>query len=209
MKLWLVFILLHLPLESAQYENTKLSDLAVFNPSKSEIRELDDDLVVSFVEMASVSNNGFIEKTVDKPLKEVRKGSYTYFAENDIILAKITPCMENGKCALATGLTNRIGMGSSEFHVIRANDKVNNKFLFLLLNRDSVRKVAEQNMTGSSGHRRVPITFYESLQVPVPPLAEQEKIVQQIEALEAQIAQAQKVIDDAPQQKQAILQKYL
>lgn len=193
----------------SQYENTKLSDLAVFNPSKSEIRELDDDLVVSFVEMASVSNNGFIEKTVDKPLKEVRKGSYTYFAENDIILAKITPCMENGKCALATGLTNRIGMGSSEFHVIRANDKVNNKFLFLLLNRDSVRKVAEQNMTGSSGHRRVPITFYESLQVPVPPLAEQEKIVQQIEALEAQIAQAQKVIDDAPQQKQAILQKYL
>lgn len=193
----------------SQYENTKLSDLAVFNPSKSEIRELDDDLVVSFVEMASVSNNGFIEKTVDKPLKEVRKGSYTYFAENDIILAKITPCMENGKCALATGLTNRIGMGSSEFHVIRANDKVNNKFLFLLLNRDSVRKVAEQNMTGSSGHRRVPITFYESLQVPVPPLAEQEKIVQQIEALEAQIAQAQKVIDDAPAQKQAILQKYL
>lgn len=193
----------------SQYENTKLSDLAVFNPSKSEIRELDDDLVVSFVEMASVSNNGFIEKTVDKPLKEVRKGSYTYFAENDIILAKITPCMENGKCALATGLTNRIGMGSSEFHVIRANDKVNNKFLFLLLNRDSVRKVAEQNMTGSSGHRRVPITFYESLQVPVPPLAEQEKIVQQIEALEMQIAQAQKVIDDAPAQKQAILQKYL
>lgn len=193
----------------SQYENTKLSDLAVFNPSKSEIRELDDDLVVSFVEMASVSNNGFIEKTVDKPLKEVRKGSYTYFAENDIILAKITPCMENGKCALATGLTNRIGMGSSEFHVIRANDKVNNKFLFLLLNRDSVRKVAEQNMTGSSGHRRVPITFYESLQVPVPPLAEQEKIVQQIEALEMQIAQAQKVIDAAPQQKQAILQKYL
>ena len=193
----------------SQYENTKLSDLAVFNPSKSEIRELDDDLVVSFVEMASVSNNGFIEKTVDKPLKEVRKGSYTYFAENDIILAKITPCMENGKCALATGLTNRIGMGSSEFHVIRANDKVNNKFLFLLLNRDSVRKVAEQNMTGSSGHRRVPITFYESLQVPVPPLAEQEKIVQQIEALEMQIAQAQQVIDAAPQQKQAILQKYL
>ena len=193
----------------SQYENTKLSDLAVFNPSKSEIRELDDDLVVSFVEMASVSNNGFIEKTVDKPLKEVRKGSYTYFAENDIILAKITPCMENGKCALATGLTNRIGMGSSEFHVIRANDKVNNKFLFLLLNRDSVRKVAEQNMTGSSGHRRVPITFYESLQVPVPPLTEQEKIVQQIEALEMQIAQAQQVIDAAPQQKQAILQKYL
>lgn len=193
----------------SQYENTKLSDLAVFNPSKSEIRELDDDLIVSFVEMASVSNSGFIEKTVDKPLKEVRKGSYTYFAENDIILAKITPCMENGKCALATGLTNHIGMGSSEFHVVRANEKVNNKFLFLFLNRDSVRKNAEKNMTGSSGHRRVPITFYESLQVPVPPLAEQEKIVQQIERLEAQIAQAQKIIDAAPQQKQAILQKYL
>lgn len=193
----------------SMYQSTKLSDLAVFNPSKTEIKKLDDELVVSFIEMASVSNNGFIEKKVDRSLKEVRKGSYTYFAENDIIVAKITPCMENGKCALATGLTNHIGMGSSEFHVIRANDKVNNKFLFLLLNRDSVRKVAEQNMTGSSGHRRVPITFYESLQVPVPPLVEQEKIVQQIEALVAEIAQAQKVIDDAQQQKQAILQKYL
>ena len=94
----------------------------------------------------------------------MREASYTYFKENDIIIAKITPCMENGKCAFATDLTNGLAMGSSEFHVIRANEEVVlGKYIFALINRESVRKEAEKNMTGSSGHRRVPASFYENL----------------------------------------------
>ena len=73
------------------------SDVSEINPTKSEIKKIDDNTLVSFVEMASVSDGGFIADSVDRLLRDLRKGSYTYFAENDIIIAKITPCMENGK----------------------------------------------------------------------------------------------------------------
>lgn len=174
------------------------------------MRDLPDDLIVSFVEMASVSNHGYIEQKINRPLGELRKSSYTYFQENDIILAKITPCMENGKCALATGLNNQIGMGSSEFHVIRSQSPaLNNAFLFHFLNRHEVRQSAEQHMTGASGHRRVPIGFYESLSVPVPSIEKQKEILNQIAEYETQIAACEQKMLSLPAQKQAILVKYL
>lgn len=124
------------------------------------------------------------------------KGSYTYFAEDDIIIAKITPCMENGKCALARGLSNKIGMGSSEFHVIRADKgKVLPAFVFGFLNRAEVRKIAEKNMTGSSGHRRVPEPFYADLMIPVPPLKVQAQIVTELETIECESEIARTTID--------------
>ncbi len=183
---------------------------SVINPSKSDIRTAPNDMVVSFVDMPSVSNEGFIETKTDKPLGELRKGSYTYFAENDIIVAKITPCMENGKCAIAKGLTNGIGMGSSEFHVFRCDTSIiNTKFLFAFLNRDVIRKDAEKRMTGASGHRRVPISFYENLQIPVPSLSEQQRIVSEIEHCEAKIAEAKTVMASCAERKKEILRKYL
>lgn len=166
--------------------------------------------MVSFIEMSSVSNHGYIEHKVDKLLGEVRKGSYTYFAENDVIIAKITPCMENGKCALATGLTNGIALGSSEFHVFRSkSDELNPKFLFYFLNRESIRKEAEKNMTGASGHRRVPIGFYESLIVPLPEPTEQQKIITQIEQYEQEIQKAEMVMSGIAERKKAVLATYL
>lgn len=84
--------------------------------------------------MSSISNNGFIDTQQDRTLKEVIKGSYTYFRDGDIIIAKITPCMENGKCALVSGLTNGIGFGSSEFHVFRnSSSAVKQEYLFTTL----------------------------------------------------------------------------
>lgn len=197
---------------SKGYELRKLSDSHVsqINPSRSEIKTIDEDTLVSFVEMASVSELGLITHKVDRPLKELRKGSYTYFAENDIIIAKITPCMENGKCALAKGLTHGIAMGSSEFRVIRPNQKnILPEYLFALLNRQIVRTEAEKVMTGSSGHRRVPASFYENYSIPVPSIFDQKAIVTEIEKLEQTIAEAQAVIAAAPAQKQAIMKKYL
>ena len=141
--------------------------------------------------MASVSDKGFIAYREDKLLRDLKKGSYTYFKENDIIIAKITPCMENGKCALATGLTNSLAMGSSEFHVIRADEKiVLGKYIFNLLNRESVRKEAAKNMTGSSGHRRVPASFYENYKISLPPLEIQTQIVQECEEVDAEVNKA-------------------
>ncbi len=179
------------------------------NPSKSDIRNVSDDMFVSFVDMPSVSNDGFIETKVDKTMGELRKGSYTYFSEKDIIIAKITPCMENGKCAIAKGLTNGIGMGSSEFHVFRIKDGYSTEFVFAYLNRENIRKEAAKNMTGASGHRRVPISFYQNLQIPVPSLSEQKRIVAEIEQYKAKIAEAKAIMSGCADRKKKILEKYL
>ena len=188
----------------------KLSECSLINPSKTEIKQVDENTLISFVEMASVNEAGFINRKEDRLLKDLKKGSYTYFKENDIIIAKITPCMENGKCAFATDLTNGLAMGSSEFHVIRANEKVVlGKYIFALLNRVSVRKEAEKNMTGSSGHRRVPASFYADYRIPTPDIITQQQLITEIEAQETIIAAAQQIIDAAASKKQTILKKYL
>ncbi|MET7015058.1 restriction endonuclease subunit S [Uliginosibacterium flavum] len=188
----------------------KLPQIAFINPSKTELRAISDDTLVSFVEMASVSEGGQITHRESRSLGHLRKGSYTYFAENDIIVAKITPCMENGKCALAQGLENRMGMGSTEFHVLRADpEQVLPAYLFALINRATIRNAAAKVMTGSSGHRRVPASFYENLEIPLPKLAEQRRIVNEIEVEQHAIAAAEAIIAAAPARKQAILQHYL
>ena len=182
----------------------------VFNPSKSEIRNLPNDLPVSFVDMQSVSENGYIENKITKPLKEVMAGSYTYFAENDIIIAKITPCMENGKCAVASGLSNGIGLGSSEFHVLRCEaSKILPKFLFGFLNRQIVRDEAAKNMTGASGHRRVPIKFYQDLGAKFPSIEIQKQIVTEFENLEREISQREQKLANLQGAYGKILDKYL
>ncbi|MEA3455018.1 MAG: N-6 DNA methylase [Campylobacterota bacterium] len=167
-----------------RYKQEKISSFSIINPSKKEISSMNENTIVSFIEMASVSNNGFIETKVDKSLKELKKGSFTYFKDNDIIIAKITPSMENGKCAIAEKLTNNIALGSSEFHVIRVNKNIKSKYLFTFLNTSSVRIEAEKQMTGASGHRRVPVRFYENIKIPLPPKDIQEKIVEENEVLE-------------------------
>lgn len=192
------------------YPQKKLSEITKINPSKSQVRDLDDNLEVSFVEMASVSEDGYIAHKEDRLLGDVYSGSYKYFRKNDIILAKITPCMENGKCGIATGLTNEIGFGSSEFHVFRVNEEVtSNKFVFAMLNRESVREEAESKMTGSSGHRRVPVSFYKDYSIPVPEVNIQQDLIEEIGKLKTKIAAAQAVIDNASQKKQQIIEKYL
>lgn len=187
----------------------KLKKVVITNPSKIEIANLNLDTDISFIDMQSVSNNGYIEREVVKKYSEVKKGSYTYFKKHDVIIAKITPCMENGKCACTESISKNIGFGSSEFHVFRPTDKILSKYIFYILNRDTIRKEAEKQMTGASGHKRVPIGYYENLEIPLPTLNEQQKIVAQIEEYEKQIAEAQKAIDVSTELKNAVLQKYL
>lgn len=184
----------------SKWKLVKLGEFVETNPSKKEISEVDLKTKVSFIEMSSVSNNGFIEKKVDKTIQELKNGSFTYFKEKDIIFAKITPCMENGKCALAKNLTNNIGFGSSEFHVVRVSSSLISEYLFTLLNRKIIRIEAEKQMTGASGHRRVPIEFYENINIPLPPKDIQQKIVAECEATDQITKQAQKTIDEAKAQ---------
>jgi type I restriction enzyme M protein len=190
-----------------KWDTKKLSDIALVNPSKTEMKKLNESTKVSFVEMASVSDEGYIAEKEDKKYQEIKKGSYTYFAENDIILAKITPCMENGKCAIATDLTNKIGFGSSEFHVIRVGSEILNRYLFELLNQEEVRLVAEKNMTGSSGHRRVPKEFYESLKIPFLPIEIQTELVNECNTINKEAEKAKKVLNVSEEEIEALFQR--
>lgn len=172
---------------NSNIEYIKLSQIATINPSKTEIQKYDENLEVTFLSMQNLGN-GFVNER-DKGAIKYFKGGYTYFAENDILIAKITPCMEHGKCAIATNLTNKIGFGSTEFNVFRVKDsRFLQEFIFCYLNRDNIRKIAADNMIGTSGRQRVPTAFYENLPIPLFPKPFQleiEKLVKQShEALE-------------------------
>lgn len=166
----------------------RLSDLnIIFNPSKSEIKDI-EDIDVSFIPMESLSEDGRIINSEIRNINELKNGSYKYFKENDVLIAKITPCMENGKCAIATNLRNGIGFGSSEYHVFRCDSKtIIPMILFGFLNREKIRMDAAKVMTGASGHRRVPIDFYKNLKINLPSREEQENILERVYDIDAKI----------------------
>lgn len=131
--------------------------------------------VVSFVPMPAVSEDGKIDCSDIKPYKEVRKG-FTYFAENDVLFAKITPCMENGKGAVAKGLEGGIGFGSTEFHVLRPiAGKSNPYWLYILTMFESFRVGARKVMTGTGGQLRVPIGYLNDYSITLPPIDLQDR----------------------------------
>jgi type I restriction enzyme, S subunit len=128
------------------------------------------------------AQSGTIANPERRPFMSVRKG-YTAFRDGDVIFAKITPCMENGKAAIARNLINGQGFGSTEFHVLRASKSVIPEYLFYYVRQESFRRVAEAEMTGSVGQKRVPSDFLKDADIPLPPLAEQKLIVAKIEEL--------------------------
>ncbi len=147
---------------------TTLDNCCRINPTKP--KEINKELNYSFVPMTMVSENGHINTTTEKRYSEVCKG-FTYFAENDVLFAKITPCMENGKGCVATGLINGIGFGSTEFHVLRPIENVSNPYwLYIITMFDDFRKQAEKNMTGTGGQKRVPASFLQNFEIALPPI---------------------------------------
>lgn len=143
-----------------------LNELVKINPNKSDISIQDDD-EVTFVPMANVGTDGTFDHTIVKNYSEVKSG-FTFFLENDVLFAKITPCMENGKVAISKNLKNRIGFGSTEFHILRPNQKVTSSYLYHLLKLSNMRKYAASNMTGSAGQKRVPTSFFGKVKVIIP-----------------------------------------
>jgi type I restriction enzyme S subunit len=124
-----------------------------------------------------------IHLTETRKFVDVLKGSYTPFIDGDIIFAKVTPCMENGKIAIVNNLKNGIGFGSSEFHVLRCSEKVLNRYLHRFIVQDVFRNKAQRAMTGAVGLRRVPKQFIENYSIPIPPTTdEQDRIIQEIES---------------------------
>lgn len=191
-------------------DKSQLKNLLIeINPSKSVSVKLSEDTNVSFLSMADVSNEGQIINLQTKKLKEVKSG-FTFFQESDVLVAKITPCTENGKGALISKIENNIGFGSTEFFVLRTNsEKLLPKILFHFTQSKDFRINAEKEMTGASGHRRVPKSFIENYEIPLPSLPEQQKIVSEIEKIEAKIKILETEIAEIPKQKEAVLKKYL
>jgi len=167
--------------ECSDWQIKKLGDVCKLNPKPS--NPIDPELKIQFVPMKLVEEVvNKINLVETRKYCEVKKGSYTYFEDNDILFAKVTPCMENGKIAVAQNLKNGIGYGSSEFHVIRCSKDVLNKYLFYYVVQERFRKNAAAAMTGAVGLRRVPKSFLEEAQIPIPPLPEQLKIVEELES---------------------------
>ena len=154
----------------------RLGEVVGVNPNKIKVN-LDENELVDFIPMKNVSENDseIIEKNFEK-FKDLQKG-YSQFIENDILFAKITPCMENGKTAIISNLKEKIGYGSTEFHVLRSTKIIDNKILYNFLKQQRFREDAKYNMTGSVGFRRVPTDFMKNYPFPLPPLEEQQEIV--------------------------------
>ncbi len=185
-----------------------LSDAVEFNP-KPDRGSLPEDLEISFVPMAAVeAGSGRMEPTQARPYSEVKKG-FTYFCDGDVLFAKITPCMENGKMAVASGLRNGIGFGSTEFHVLRPRAGVDARYVYYFVSSSDFRREAAHHMTGAVGQKRVPLSFLQQSELLLPPLNEQRRIVAEIEKqfsrLDEAVANLQRVKANLRRIKTAIL----
>jgi len=173
----------------------KLSKVCTVNPRKSQLT-VSPEMRISFVPMADLNEHRMSFRPSDeKQLSEI-SASYTYFEENDVLLAKVTPCFENGKAGIARGLTNGIGFGSSEFYVFRSSDQVLPEWVYFCIMHPFFRDAAVEQMTGTGGLQRVPRDYVENFLIPLPPLEVQKEIVAEIEGYQKVIDGARAVIDN-------------
>lgn len=160
--------------EAATWPMVALGDVATINPRLP--GDSDETQIVSFVSMASASEEGFLLDEEPRILSEAKKG-FTYFERSDVLVAKITPCFENGKCLRPNMISNQIGFGSTEFHVLRANeDRIDKTYLFYAIWNDKFRYLGQASMSGAAGQKRISSNFLKQHKIPLPPLPEQKRI---------------------------------
>ena len=173
-----------------------LAEVAEINPKRpAEFRNLDESTLVSFVPMVAVCEKaGAITEAISRPFGEVRKG-FTYFAEGDVIFAKITPCMQNGKAAVGLNLVNRIGFGSTEFHVLRPT-KATAEWLYFFVRSKSFRDEAERHFHGSAGQQRVSEGFMSQALIPDAPADDQRRVVGRIKECLSRVEEMQRLREE-------------
>lgn len=191
---------------SIEGEKVPLSDLCEINPSKTEVANLKKDMMVSFIPMANVSETGEVDLSEIRNLGDVYNG-FTYFKENDVLFAKITPCMENGKGAIAKNLINGIGFGSTEFHVLRPIEGITSEWLYCLTTLPNFRQQAEKNMSGSAGQKRVPKQFFEKYKVIKPSIKMQKKFKKIVLKIDSQKEKLRNSLSIMEQNFQSIMQR--
>lgn len=192
------------------WEVKRMGEVCLIKPPKSEARkQLGSSDLVSFVPMENLGiGSKYLVARQVRPLEDV-VGSYTYFAEEDVLLAKITPCFENGKLGIARNLSNGVGFGSSEYIVFRTNKSLHNEFLYYFLSREQFREEGAQRMSGAVGHKRVAKDFIENYPIPLPPLPEQQRIVAILDEAFAAIATAKENAAKNLQNARELFESYL
>ena len=192
----------------AHWEVKRLKYAVNLNPASTEARTHDDSLEVSFIPMEAVGEYGGLELVTTKPIRDVYDG-YTYFREGDVLVAKITPCFENGKGAIATGLVNKIAFGTTELHILRTKRTTNRQFLFYLSMGDAFRKLGQAEMYGAGGQKRVPESFITDLLHPLPPLPEQRAIAafldRETARIDALVAKKERLIELLQEKRAALI----
>ncbi len=193
------------PIENPKgWEVKKIKEIAIVRPPKSEARNmLNDDEFVSFFPMEELGikkMNAY--STKEKKLKDALAGSYSFFCDNDVLLAKVTPCFENGKSGIARQLKNGVGFGSSEIIAFRCMSILIPEYLYSCFQCESFLEKGEKCMTGTSGLRRLSKPFVEDTLLAVPPLALQQSFADKIASIEKQkavlsqsIVETQKLLD--------------
>jgi type I restriction enzyme S subunit len=177
--------------------SSSLGEVASINPATA-FDGLASDAEIPFIPMTAVAEEtGIIDASRRRSVAEVRKG-YVRFCEGDVIFAKITPCMENGKTAPVIGIPGGYAAGSTEFHVLRPG-AVDPRYLWYWLVRHAFRHQAERNMSGSAGQLRVPVDYLRNSPISVAPLPEQRRIVARIDELFAEIAEGEAALKRARQ----------
>ena len=186
----------------------KLSQVCDINPKKTV--PLSPDTIITFIPMESVSTTGFVDYSQTISVSSIK--SYSVFKNDDVLFAKITPCMENGKGAIVSNLLNGYGAGSTEFIVLRPHlEQITREWLFYFLSQKAFRLQCQGNMTGSAGQKRVPAKYLSECTIPVPPLPEQQRIVARIEELFSQLDAGVETLKKTKQQlevyRQAVLKE--
>src|SRR3989338_1261757 len=162
------------------------------NPSKSELSEPSDTLV-TFLPMEAVSESGEVNTEQEKEISQVIEG-YTYFRDGDVLVAKITPCFENGKGILVSGMKNGIGFGTTEFHVLRSTD-IEKEYLYLITTSGQFRKMGEAEMKGAAGQKRVPDEFVKDFVIALPTKKEQLDILKHVRGARNKIDEVIKKVE--------------
>jgi type I restriction enzyme S subunit len=176
-------------LPDGNWKVVALEEIAEINP-RLDKTGIPDDLPVSFVPMSGVgAGDGRIDVSNARPFKEVKKG-FTPFREADVLFAKITPCMENGKMAVVPKVTNGYGFGSTEFHVLRPKAGIDSRYLYFYVSSKTFRAEASHHMAGAVGQKRVPAAYLKGCKVPVAPLDQQKVIVAEIEKQFSRLGEA-------------------
>lgn len=176
-------------LRKDKWENVTLGDVCEIDPSKREISEIPNDTLVSFAEMADLNEHKpNFKYSQAKPLKEVKTTGLSYFRDNDVLLAKMTPCYENGKSGLATNLLNGIGFGSTEFFVLRGI-KMLPELIYHLIESDLFIEKGKLMMVGTTGRKRLMKDFVQNYEILLPPIEEQKQIAALFQSIETAMEQ--------------------